>query len=233
MATKTKKRTLAQRAGVYRTKLKRSGIENLEDFKGNEVPVEYVPVPDLLKHFLAEELINEAIELRNKLAEFKAKCQEVGDELHEKLMEEDEINPNSKGGFRCQSFNLDKYVDFKIDTVQVVNEEEITKAKHYKNLFLEEKYGDLDPVMVEMMNEVFENSKGKIDPRIGNRFNKYRSRVKNKNFDKFLDHFNMAFDINHTKRYERFMVRNEQGEYDSIVLTYSKLNPSKNDDETA
>lgn len=229
---KTKKRTLAQRAGVYRSKLKRAGVETLKDHKGNEVPVDYVPALDLLKHMICEELIQESKGLQAELAAFKAKCQNLGDNLYDRMMEEEDIRPNSVGGFRLNNFEKSLYVDFKMDTVQVVDDEQIALAKEYKDKFVEEAYGNVDPVMMEILNEVFENTKGKVDPRLGQRLNKYRSRVKNKSFRNFLDHFNQAFDINHTKRYEKFMERNDQGEYDSILLTYSKLSPEKSEDET-
>ena len=228
MATKTKKkkkRTLAQRAGVYRTKLKRQGVESIRDHKGKDVPVDYVPALDMLKHFVTEELIAEARELEHQLAAFKAKCQGIGDEMYDQLMAEEEIRDRSVGGFRLSNFDKSKTIDFKMDTVQSVDSEQLAIAKKYKDAFIEEESGQMSSVISDLLNLAFETSDGKIDPRRGRALNKYRSRIKNKNFRKFLDHYNAAFDLTYTKRYEKFSVRNDQGEYDSIVLTYSRVDP--------
>nr|BDD47016.1 hypothetical protein 11 [Balneolaceae bacterium] len=222
---KTKKRTLAQRAGKFRAKLTREGVEYLEDHKGQKVPVAYVPPIDMLKHFACEELMADAQELVEALARFKGKCQQMGDELYEQLMAEEEIREKSVGGFRLNNFDKSKYIDFKMDTVQVVDSEQLAIAKEYKDRFIKEEAGEMSNVISELLNLAFETSDGNIDPRRGRALNKYRSRIKNKNFHKFLDHYNQAFDINHTKRYERFLYRDEQGEEQSIVLSYTKVDP--------
>lgn len=231
MSTKTKKkpRTIAQRAGVYRAQLKRKGVEVIKDHKGQDVPVDYVPAIDILKHFACEELMAEAAELHRKLAAFKGKCQQVGDEIYEQLMAEEEIREKSVGGFRLNNFDKSKYVDFKMDTVQVIDSEQLQIAKEYKDRFIKEEAGELSAVITDLLNLAFETSEGRIDPRRGRALNKLRGRIKNKHFRKFLDHYNQAFDINHTKRYERFIYRDDQGEEQSILLTYSRVRPEEPD----
>lgn len=222
---KPKQRTIAQRAGTYRAALKRQGVEYITDHRGKDVPVEYVPALDLLKHFTTEDLLAEAMQLQQALAGFKSKCQGIGDEMYDQLMAEEEIRDKSVGGFRLTNFDKSKFIDFKMDTVQSVDSEQLAIAKEYKNRFIEEEAGQMSEVMSELMNLAFETSDGKIDPRRGRALNKYRTRIKNKNFRKFLDHYNAAFELSYTKRYEKFMIRNDQGEYDSIILTYSRILP--------
>lgn len=228
---KTKKRSLAQRAGKFRAKLTREGVEYLKDHKGQKVPVAYIPPIDMLKHFACEELMAEAVELLESLALFKGKCQQMGDEMYEALMAEELIRDKSVGGFRLQNFDRSKYIDFKMDTVQVVDSEQLAIAKEYKDRFITEEAGEMSGVISDLLNLAFETSDGNIDPRRGRALNKYRSRIKNKNFHKFLDHYNQAFDINHTKRYERFLYRDEQGEEQSIVLSYTKVAPKVEDND--
>lgn len=229
---KSKKQSIAQRAGVYRAALTRKGVKTMTDYKGQEVPVAYVPAMDMVKHYITEEIIEEAKELQQRLAEFKAKCQAQGDDLYERLMEENEIRETSVGGFTLTNFDKSKKVEFKMGTIETVLEEEIAIAKKFKDKFVEEitesvPDKETQSIILEMMNMAFERSNGKIDPRRRSELNKYRERVTNKNFRKFLDHYNKAFDLNHTKRFEMFKERNNQGEYESILLTYSSLEPAE------
>ena len=225
------KKTLAQEAGYYRRKLKNRDVEAMKDHKGQEVPVDYIPPIELLKHRHAEEMVDEAMELHNKLADFKARCQELGDDLHQRLMEEDQIRDHSVGGFTLNDFQHNVRVKYKIDSVQEIDEERLAKAKHFKDKFIEEEAGDMSKAITELLNYAFERENGNIDPRRGRALNKLRKRIKNKNFRKFLDEYNAAFDIRHTKRYELFQVKDDQGEWESISLTYSRIKPEKQDDE--
>lgn len=220
-----KKQTIGQQAGIYRRKLKKRGIDHLKDYKGQEVPVDYIPPLELVKHFQAEELIDEAKDLQDKLAAFKTKCQQIGDDLHERMMEENDIRESSVGGFTVANFDKSRKVEFKMDTVQVVDSEQLAVAKEYKDRFIADEAGQVSEVISDLLNLAFETSDGKIDPRRGRALNKYRDRIKNKNFRKFLDHYNQAFELNYTKRFERFQERDDQGEYNSILLTYSSLKP--------
>lgn len=225
MTTKKKKKTLAQEAGYIRRRLKNKGVEMMKDHKGQDVPVDYIPPLDLLKHEHAESLVNEARELHNHMADFKARCQTIADDLHDRLLAEDEIREHSVGGFTLNDFGKNVRVKFKIDSVQEVDEERLEVAKAYKDKFIQDEAGDMSKAITELLNYAFERESGRIDPRRGRALNKLRSRIKNKNFRKFLDEYNAAFDIRHTKRYEMFQVLNDQGEWDTISLTYSRISP--------
>jgi len=243
MATKTKSKkkedeektlTIAQQAGYARRKLKNRDIEYLVDHKGLKVPINYVDDIDILKHWETIQIIERAKELREELAKFKGRCQQVGDELYDQLMREDEIRGQSVGGFTMATFDKEMKVLFKMDTVQVKIPEELTKAEDYWNRFLEDYYGDQDDkdaLMIELVNELLHNTKDQIDLRNIGRLNRLGSKIDNKLYYKFLKHLNQAYDTNHTKRYEQFQERNAQGEYDSIVLTYTRVDPKAPEDE--
>lgn len=231
-------RTINQLAGDIRRSLKRQDIKYLEDYKGEKCPVNYVPPLDLLRHSYCEELISEAKEIRERIAEFKHKCQQVGDKMYEVLMAEDEISDSSKGGFRMGMFDKSAYVDFKMDTVEEIDKAMLSKAEAHKEKFVQEMKDKLDGKIAEdemfildMMNDAFETSGGSIDPRIRTKLNRYRSRVDNKNFQKFLDYYNEAFDLRHTKRYEKFVERDDQNKEQSIILTYTKVDPKDPEDD--
>lgn len=115
-----------------------------------------------------------------------------------------------------------------MDTVQEKIPEELEIAKSFWEIFLQEEFPDQnqeDHFLHEMVNDLLYNQKGHIDIRQIGKLNRWGSKIKNKNYHKFLEHLNQAYDTKHTKRYEQFLERNDQGEYDSLILTYSKADP--------
>lgn len=223
-----KQTTIAQQAGRARASLKRKGIKTLKDYQGKDVPVEYIPNLDLLKHFTCVELIEEAEQFKLELQKFKAKCQNIGDELYAQLMEENEIRESSVGGFTLSAFDKSQRVLFKMDSVKEKNPEQLTLAGEYWNRFMQTEYPDTDPkqhFLYSVVNELVFNAKDEIDPGLVNLMNKYGERVKNSNYKKFLNHLNQAYDLRHTKRYEQFEKRDDQGKYKGVILTYTRLDP--------
>lgn len=237
MSTKTKEKsekqeektlTIAQKAGYARRKLRNRGIEFLEDHRDKQVPIEYVPDIDVVKHAEALEIIDRAEELAAELAEFKHEVQEKGDELYNQLMAENEIREQSVGGFTLATFDKELKVIYAMDTVQVKIKEELKVAEEHWKKFLEDEFGeDLDRVgwLLDLVDELLHNTKEEVDMRQIGKLNRMRKKIDNKHYNNFLDHLNQAYDTQHTKRYEQFKYRNEQGEYDSILLTYSRIDP--------
>lgn len=226
--------TLAQRAGYARRRLKNRGITTLTDHHEAEVPLKYVPDIDLLKHAETLEILERAEALARELAAFKFEVQKKGDELHRQLMKEDEVRDNSVGGFTLATFNKSLKVIYAVDSVQVKIPEQLKMAQESWKNFLDDYYGDKDEkdrLMIEMVNELLHNQKDQIDLRNIGRLNRMGSKIKNKNYHKFLDHLNQAYDTEHTKRYEQFKKRTDQGDFDSVVLTYSSIDPRPGDNE--
>jgi hypothetical protein len=240
MSTQTKKKqekkplTLAQRAGYAKRKLKNRDIDFLKDHRGKKVPVEYVPDIDLVKHFAAIEIIKEAQELAGQIAAFKGRVQEAGDELYEQLMDENEIRDRSVGGFTLSTFDKALKVIYAMDSVQEKIPEELKIAEANWEKFLEDEFGDdLKRVawLIDLVDDLLHNNKEEVDLRQLGKLNRLAGKIQNKHYDAFLEHLNQAYDTRHTKRYEQFKRRNEQNEYESIVLTYSSLPPIIADDE--
>lgn len=222
-----KRRSINQMAGTAKTMLKRRGVEFLKDHKGNEVPIDYVPAIDLVKHVKCLELVEKAKQLKDQLAEFKFECQDIGDTIYDQLMHENEVRDSSVGGFTLGTFDKSSKVLYKMDTVSEKIPEELRIAEEYWEKYLE-KYKTTETdisLMIEIVNDVLHNSKDEIDVRQIGKLNRYGSRVKDKNYHKFLEHLNQAYDTRHTKRYEQFYEKDNQGEEQSIVLTYTKLKP--------
>lgn len=224
-----KKQSLNQRAAVIRRQLKKQGITTLKDGAGLDVPVDYIPAGDILKHGRAIALTERARELHQLLADFRAECQQTGDELYELMMQEEDIKSHSKGGFVLTDFQKEVKIKFRMDTRTSINETELQKARHFKDEYLKEYEGQIPTEVIHLVNMVFERDDQKIDVNRIRPLNRMRNQIKSKNFQKFLDHYNMAIETEHTKRFETFHEKNDQGEWDSIILSYTRIKPEGED----
>lgn len=224
----SKPRTIAQEAGSARGALKRKGIKTLKDYNNRDVPVDYIPDLDIIKHFKTIELMEEAEAIKSTLQAFKAKCQEIGDDMYERLMAENEIKKTSVGGFTLSTFDKESHILFRMDSIKDKNQEEIDMAGECWKEFMKDEFPDLDPnqhFLASIVNELVFNTKDEIDTGLINILNRYGQKIDNKYYQKFLGHLNQAFDLRHTKRYEVFQNKNNQGKYKSVILSYAKVDP--------
>lgn len=225
--TKEKKKslTIAQQAGYARRRLKNRGVETIRDYKGQDVPIDYVPDMDLVEHFLTQELIAEAQELQDRLRAFKYKVQQRGDTLYGQLMADNEVDASEIKNYTLSTFDKSLQVPFRKPPRYTQDEKELAISRDYKKKFFTDMAGDLEGWIIDLIEELMENTRGDIDPRKIGTLNKLAQKIRNKNFQQMVKHYNQSLEPYYAKRYEQFKVRNDQGDYDSIVLTYASLTP--------
>lgn len=223
--TKDKKLTIAQQAGYARRKLKNRGIDAITDYKGQDVPVDWVPDMDLMEHFLTRELIDEARELQDRLRAFKHKVQQKGDELYSRMLEDNGVAQDEIKNYTLSTFDKSLQLVYRKPPRYTQDEKELAISRDYKKKFFADIGGDLESWIIDLIEELMENTRGDIDPRKIGTLNKLAQKIKNKNFQQMVKHYNQSLDPYYAKRYEQFKERNDQGDYDSIVLTYASLSP--------
>ncbi len=222
---KKKNKTIRQRAGYIRRRLKREGNEILTDYKGQDVPVDWVPAIDLVEHFETVEFINEAIDLRRRLSEFKHRVQSTGDDIYRQILEDNGVAEKEIKNYSLSSLDKKHKVEFKRPPKYSLDEKELAISRDYKMKFYEEMAGDIPKWLVSLIEELIEDSKGDVDQGKLARLNKMVPQIPSNNFKQMVNHYNQARDAYYAKRYENFYVRDEQGQEKSIVLTYSYVSP--------
>lgn len=230
MSTATKKKkskslTIAQRAGYARRKLKNAGVESIADHKGTEVPIDYVPDIKLVEHFLTLELIEEAREIRQRIREFKYKVQSEGDDVYQQILADADLEDKEIKNYTLSSFNKMKRVVFKRPPAYTQDEKQLEISREYKKKFIQEMAGDVPDYVVDLVEELMENSQGDIDQAKISKLNQLATKIKNKNFQKMVEHYNQSLDAYYAKRYEQFVEKDDQGEDASIILTYASEKP--------
>lgn len=220
-----KKRSIAQQAASARRKLKTKGVEFLTDYKGNDVPIDYVPNIDLLEHFITLETLQKAKELKASLAEFKHNIQTDGDSLHLQRLKEGGVNNKEVKNYSLTTFDRKEKVEIKRPPKYTMDETELAICREYKKKWIADESGQATPYLIEMVTELIETKDGDIDRDQIGTLNKMVDKVKNKNFTKMVKHFNNSMEPYYAKRYERFIYRDGQGKEQTIVLTYASLHP--------
>lgn len=220
-----KKRTIAQQAGSIRAKLKRQGIESIKDYKGNEVPLEYIPNIDLVEHQAVTELHEEALELRKKMEVLKGKVQSQGDAIYTQRMKEAGLDPKSQKGFTRKSFDGKLSIKFTKPPKYTIDEVEREISREYKAKWLKDEAGSVPEYYLELVTNLMEARDGNVDQAQLSELNKMRDKIPNKNFGKMVDHFNKCLKPYYAKRYEQFMFRDDQNKEQSIILSYSDVDP--------
>lgn len=226
---KDKKRTIAQQAASARRKLKNRGIESLVDYKGNEVPIDYVPNVELLEHFLTIKTIEKAKELREELALFKHSIQSQGDELHLQRLEEGGIHQKEVKNYSLSTFDKSKKVIIKRPPKYTQDETELAICREYKKKWFADMAGNIAQWLIDLVSSLIENRDGDIDRDQIGTLNRMAEKISNKNFQKMVEHFNKSLEAYYAKRYEQFIECDEQGQEKTIVLTYASLKPQGDD----
>lgn len=226
-----KSRTIAQQAGMARRRLKKEGVEFIEDYKGVAVPLDYVPDIDLVEHFLTLQLIAEAKEIKTKLQEFKYKVQSQGDQLYHQMLADHNVESKEIKNFSLSTLNKKLKIRFTRPPHYTHDEKQLAISRDYKTKFLMDVAGDVDAYVVNLIEELLENSTGDIDPAKKSKLNQLATKIKNKNFLKMVDHYNQSLDAYYAKRYEQFLEKDEQGQENGIIMTYASLSPVNAEEE--
>ncbi len=220
----TKKRTIAQQAGTARRKLKRQGIEFLTDYKGTDVPIDYVPNIDLLEHYNTMELLEEARSIREQLEAFKAKVQTTGDEIYTQMLAEAGVDSPNKN-FTLSTFNKGMKIIFKRPPKYTQDEKELAISREFKKKWLEDEAENVPEYIIDLVVSLLESKDGNIDQAQISELNKMTQKIRNKNFRKMVEHFNKSLDAYYAKRYEQFLYKDNQGKEQSIVMNYADAEP--------
>lgn len=217
-----KKTTIAQQAGIIRRKLKRQGIEVIKDHEENEVPLKYIPNAKLVEHFTTADLVEEAKDILRQLEAFKAKVQSSGDEIYTKLLEEAGVASKEVKNFHIATLDRSMKIVFKRPPRYTQDEKELAISREFKKAWLKDEAENVPEYIIDLVSSLIEARDGNIDQSQISELNKLTDKIKNKNFQQMVKHFNKSLEAYYAKRYEQFIERNVQGEEDTYVLSYAR-----------
>ncbi len=228
MSTKTQKlKTIAQQAAIIRRALKRKGINTLTDYKGNQVPLEYIPNSQLVEHSFTSEVNQVANQLLTALEEFKYMVQSNGDQIYSQHLSEGGIEAGEIKNFTLNSLDRKSSIKFTRPPRYSQDEKELAISREYKKKWLADEAENVPDYVLELVIGLIESKDGNIDQAQISELNKMKEKIRNKNFRKMVDHFNKSLQPYYAKRYEQFIYRDEQGQEHTIILTYAKVSPKE------
>lgn len=199
-----------------------------KDEKGNNVPAKYVPKFDKLKTYRANKLAKEAKQLQKRIIDFKQRFKEITDEVFEEFVKQYEIErTDHKGNFTFKTFDGRIKVEVDVNDLIRFEDEKIQAAHEKLKQFLDNAMGDEENFLRELVNDAFETSNGQLDARRVLHLTKYRKQIKGKKnsrlYNEAMDLLEEAITRPDSKKYMRIYEKDEDGQFQPIVLNFSAL----------
>ncbi len=190
------------------------------DHNGQVIPSAYVPKLDKDRDRVAQRYAKKAIDLRDRIAAFKEELLETCDDLYDQMMAENKVNPTTKGGYTVTSF--DKAVKIEVAVSQKIEfDDRIQVAQEMINKYLADKTGDIDDDLRQIINLAFQTTKGSMD--VKRVLSLFSLNIKSKQWLDAMEVLKKSITRNHTRRYARVWVKDDQGNYQNVELNFSSI----------
>ena len=99
----------------------------------------------------------------------------------------------------------------------------LSEAKSCFQRYFSKKMGSVEPWMRSMFMEAFEKNGGQFDPKKITNISKYRDKDKDADFQKAFKLCDKAVSLKYAKSYIQIYLKNEEGEYESLVLNLNSV----------
>jgi hypothetical protein len=166
--------------------------------------------------------------LQRELAQFKAEAFRITDAFYLKMLEYGDIRfgKKNKGSFEI------KTETFKVQVAsQIVKgfDERAVMAEEKIKLFLTGFVKKRDRQVFELVNALLERNEinGDFDINMINRLYKMETKYDDPNWREGIKLFKESYNPTGTAKYIRFSIKNERGEWDSIILDFAKTKIEK------
>jgi len=195
---------------------------NWIDAKGDAIPPKYIDPVDKKRDVLVEKLIRKAVKLSKALAEFK---EEAFDEIEKYLSwvkEKYGVNLyTDKGNKQLSNFSNTQRIDVLVASI-VEFDERIAMAKQLIDECIHEWSGGANDKIRMLVEHAFKvDKKGNLDKqRI---LSLKQLKINDKKWKRAMELINDSLKIVNKRRYIRFLVKNEKGEFETIFLDIAKL----------
>lgn len=190
---------------------------------GIEIPFNRILKSEKLKEQLSGSLFKQALKINSLLLAFKEAIERAVLEVRELLISEEKLHKNSKGNFTW--YNFDRSIKIEVNVNETIRFDEgmIASARELFDSFISKNVQGTDDIVRQLINTAFANTKGGLDSKKVLSLLKYRTKIKDKQFQQALDLIQDSISRPTSKRYFRVWVKNEDGQYENIELNFSSI----------
>jgi hypothetical protein len=189
---------------------------------GQELDSKFVNKVDLKKHTAALKLIKKAKDMQARMIAFKQETITLCDALNDDLRKAHNIKErtNSRGGYTVGTLDKQQQIQFKIGS-RIEFDERIDLAKLKFFEFIEEKTSDGEADLKLLIETAFSTSRGQLDPKKITQL--LPLKINHPTWKEAIDLLTMSMSSNTTKRYIEFREKDQEGNYQTIVLDFASL----------
>lgn len=193
------------------------------DEAGIKIPYSRVTKTERLMENKADTILRSAKSLNQKLKEFKELITKACDDVWISYIEGKDLKTTPKGNFTWYNFDRSVKIEVSISELIKFDDMAIMSAKELLFQFLDETIESKHDFVRDIIQDAFQTSKGKLDPRKILGLVKYKSRVKHPKFDQACELIMSGQSRPNSKRYHRIWEKNEEGKYEAIELNFSNI----------
>ena len=193
------------------------------DETGISIPFNRINPSEKLKEKLSGELIKSALKINNGLIQFKAQVVKAVDDVRKAMIDDKTLPKESKGNLTIYNFDRSIKVEVSINEMIQFDESMIASAREQLDKFIAENVQGTDEVVRTLINTAFHNTKGGLDTKRVLSLLKYRSKIKDRKFQRALDLIEQSISRPSSKKYFRIWAKNEDGAYENVDLNFSSI----------
>ena len=205
--------------GIY----KRKGQKKITDQDGNEIPLKYLNDIDLRKHYVTERVTESAVDMHEKMKDFKEEVLDLTDDLLSIRRDADDLNPTSKGGQTIYTLDKQYKITIKSGSKTIYDTDIMAQAEEAFNKFIQKKMDEgADTDVIQILQASLKKRDGDYDPR--KLANLHKLKIKDEDFRRGLELSEKARDSNRTKRYMEIERRTgREGSYETVLLNVASI----------
>lgn len=196
------------------------------DESGTEIPYNRTTASERLKEKYAFALLSDAEAINQKAADFKTKITDLVQEVIEAAREENSVKLEGKGNYTWYNFNRTIKIEVNVNDQISFDELNIESAKE-KLMELIRMNITGDDFIISIVEDAFQTSKGKLDPKKILGLRRHTERIKNAKlkaeWSDIMTLIDKSISRPNSKTYFKVWKKDEEGKYKGVELNFSAL----------
>jgi hypothetical protein len=195
-----------------------------KDEAGMEIPVTRVRASEKLKERMSSSLLKKATTIRELLVELKELANSATNDVNSAILKENGIaKKDSKGNFTWYNFDRSIKIEVSVNERIEFDETLIALCKSKLDEFIDANLNGVDAFVKSLINDAFQNTKGKLDSKKVMSLLKHRSKIKDQRYQDAMEFLEKSIRRPDSKTYFRIWEKNAEGEYKNIDLNFSSI----------
>ncbi|ROI09769.1 DUF3164 family protein [Chryseobacterium sp. H3056] len=196
------------------------------DESGTEIPYNRTTASERLKEKYAFALLSDAEAINQKAADFKTKITDLVQEVIEAAREENSVKLEGKGNYTWYNFN--RTIKIEVNVQEQISFDELTiESAREKLMDLIRTNISGDDFIISIVEDAFQTSKGKLDPKKILGLRRHTERIKNAKlkaeWSDIMTLIDKSISRPNSKTYFKVWKKDAEGKYKGVELNFSAL----------